>query len=243
MTPKGLLPLVCTALVALAEASSAQGLKGLNLRVFRLADGLAESACLSVTVTPQGKVLVRHTVSSGISELSGYAIKVLPAPGEGSSRVYGSPGGQLWTVSRQGLEEFKNDRWVLHPVPEIAAEFNTGLARVTDPVPLCPVKQGQVLLLLPERLLEFNAEGTQEPGTRLLRSVADTRLERFSGMTAGPRRRAVDYRCWRVGEGAGTAAEPEGGNPLAGIPAARAVPDSEPPGGPRRRERRGDDGG
>lgn len=196
MTSKGLLPLVCAALLAFVEASPAQGLKGLNLRVFRLADGLAESACLSVTVTPQGKVLVRHTVSSGISELNGYTIRVLPAPREGNSRVYGSPAGQLWTVSRQGLAEFKGDRWVTHAVPEITSELNAGLARVTDPVPLCPIKQDHVLLLLPERLLEFQAEGMPEPGTRLLRAVADTRLERFSGL-----RPARDGGLWITGAG------------------------------------------
>jgi signal transduction histidine kinase len=196
MTPKLLLPLGCAACLLLAEPALAQGLRGLNLRAFKAADGLAESACLSVTVTPQGKVLVRHTVSSGISEFGGYAINVIPAPGEGNSRVYGSPSGQLWTVSRQGLEEFKDGRWVLYPVPEIAAEFSTGTARVTDPVPLCPVKQRQVLLLLPDRLLEFSAEGADKSHTLCLRSAAGTRMERFSDLAP-----ARDGGLWITGAG------------------------------------------
>jgi hypothetical protein len=43
----------------------------------------------------------------------------------------------------------------LHPVPSIAEEFRTRVPRFIDPVPLCPVRQGVVLFLLPDRLLEF----------------------------------------------------------------------------------------
>src|ERR1035438_2574438 len=124
-TPKGVLSLVGSILMCLTATTSAQGPRDLNMRIFKLADGLAESACISVTVAPQGQVLVRHTGTAGISELNGYSINVLPAPGEGNSRIYGSPAGQLWTVSRKGLEEYKGIDWLLHPVAEIAAEFRT----------------------------------------------------------------------------------------------------------------------
>jgi signal transduction histidine kinase len=182
MTPPRLFPFVVAVFVALAATSLGQGEKGLNLRAFKLADGLAESACMSVTVEPQGQVLVRHAGMVGVSELDGYTINILPSPGEGNSRIYGSPAGQLWTVSRLGLEELKEGEWVVHPVPEIAAEFRTGMPRVLDPVPLFPVKQGQVLCLLAERLLEFDSEGSEKPGTHLLRLADQTRLERFHGM-------------------------------------------------------------
>ncbi|MCX6890691.1 MAG: ATP-binding protein [Verrucomicrobia bacterium] len=183
MTRKLLLPLGCAACLLFTGAASGQGLKGLNLRIFKLADGLAESACLSVTITPQGKVLVRHPAVTGISEFGGYAINVIPGPGEGSSRVYGSPGGQLWTVSRQGLQEFRDDRWIQYPVAEIVTEFSTGMARITDPIPLCPVKQGQVLMLLPDRLLEFSVENDGNSRTLPLHSATASRAGRFLGMT------------------------------------------------------------
>ena len=102
MTRKRLLPLAGAIFVSLAATGSGQNEKGMNLRIFKLADGLADSACMSVTVTSQGQVLVRHAGVSGVSEFSGYAISVLPSPGEGISRIYGSPAGQLWTVSRRG---------------------------------------------------------------------------------------------------------------------------------------------
>ena len=179
LTPKGLFSLAGAIFLSLAATSSGQGQKDLNLRIFKLADGLAESACMSVTVAPQGQVLVRHTGAAGVSEFNGYTISVLPSPGEGNSRIYGSPAGQLWTVSREGLEEFKGGGWELHSLPEIAAEFGTGLPRVIDPVPLCPVRQGRVLLLLSDRLLEFDSEGATTPMTRVLRLAAQTRLEKF----------------------------------------------------------------
>jgi signal transduction histidine kinase len=166
----------------LAQVSPGQSVKGLNLRIFKLADGLADSTCTSVTLSLQGKLLVRHPGLSGISEFDGYGINVIPGPGEGTSRVYGSPAGQLWTVSAQGLQEFRDGRWVLHPLPELAAEFRAGLPRGVDPVPLCPAKQGQVFLLLPSGLLEFNSEGLDKRRTQLLRRADTTHIEKFSSM-------------------------------------------------------------
>ena len=82
-----------------------------------MADGLPESACVSVALAPQGKVLARHLKSGSVSELDGYTVNVIPSPGPGNGRVYQSPGGQLWAVVADGLQEFKNGHWVLHPVP------------------------------------------------------------------------------------------------------------------------------
>src|ERR1035437_8814527 len=62
MTPKGLILLLGATLVALVETSWAQKPPDwpVNWRVYRMADGLPESACVSVTLAPQGKVLARH---------------------------------------------------------------------------------------------------------------------------------------------------------------------------------------
>src|SRR5438045_2132432 len=87
-----------------------------NWRTYRMADGLRESGCLSVTVSAQGKVLVRHLNTLFVSELDGYAISVKPLPEIGKGRVYQSPGGQLWTVVPDGLREFNDGTWLVHPV-------------------------------------------------------------------------------------------------------------------------------
>ena len=184
MTPKGLILLLGAALVALAETSWGQKPPNwpVNWRVYRMADGLPESACLAVALAPQGKVLARHVKSGSVSELDGYTVSVIPAPGLGNGRVYQSPGGQLWAVVADGLQEFKNERWMLYPVPEIAAEFRTRLPRMIDPIPLCPARQGVVIFLLPDRLLQFNAEDPDHRQTEVLLTAAQTRLEGFSSM-------------------------------------------------------------
>jgi len=159
---------------------TAWGQKSPDWRVYKLADGFPESACLSVTISSQGKVLVRHLNQAFVSELDGYRISSKPLPPVGKGRVYQSPGGQLWTVVPEGLCEFKDGSWMLHPVPEIAAEPR--VSTVIDPVPLCPIKQGLVVFLLPDRLVEFSSGGAEPPHTEVLRSVNQTGLRRFAGM-------------------------------------------------------------
>src|SRR5437667_2840674 len=159
------------------------GQKASNWRGYRLADGLPESACMSVTITPQGKVLAKHLTEPSVSELDGYNVNVMSSAEGSNGRVYESPGGQLWTVMAEGLQEFRDGAWMLHRVPEIAAEFRAGLARVIDPIPLFPVRQGVVVVLLPQRLIRFNAENPESPRSEVLRLANQTQLEKFSAMT------------------------------------------------------------
>jgi signal transduction histidine kinase len=149
-----------------------------------MSDGLPESACISVTFSPQGKVIARHLSLPFVSELDGYSVNVIPSPETGKSRVYQSPGGQLWSVVPEGLQEFRDGSWVLHRVPEIAAEPHPSApGRVIDPIPLVPVRQGLVIFLLPGRLMEFAADTPGQSRTTLLKAAGQTRLERFSGLT------------------------------------------------------------
>jgi signal transduction histidine kinase len=153
-----------------------------NWRVYKLADGLPESACIAVTISSQGKVLARHLNLPYLSELDGYTVSLRSAPEVGKSRVYQSPSGQLWTVVPEGLQEFREGTWNLSRVREIAAETHPGPERVVDPVPLLPIRQGLVLFLLPRGLMEFNGEDAEHPRTRLLHAAAQSRLGNFSGM-------------------------------------------------------------
>jgi signal transduction histidine kinase/ligand-binding sensor domain-containing protein len=179
-TPRAWCCLIGVACLAIAETAVAQ--RTANWRLYKLSDGLPESACMSVTLAPQGKVVAKHLSVSHVSELDGYSVQVRPAPEAINSRIYQSPAGQLWTVSSEGLLELKDEEWVVHPVPEIAAEFRAGPARIIDPVPIFPVKQGVVIFLLPERLMRFNAD---DPSQRveLLRPVDQTHLGRFIAMS------------------------------------------------------------
>jgi signal transduction histidine kinase/ligand-binding sensor domain-containing protein len=166
----------------LAVAPACWGQKASNWRVYKLADGMAESACISVTVSPQGKVVARHFTAPFVNELDGYSVQTIPAPESGQGRIYPSPGGQLWTVVPEGLREFRERAWVLHRVAEIANRPRTG--PVIDPVPLCPLRQGVVLLLLADRLLEFNSEHLDQPRTTVWRLASQTGLQRFTGLIA-----------------------------------------------------------
>src|SRR5262245_61105961 len=107
---------------------------------YNLADGLPESACLSVTAAQQGRLVVRHVRQPFISELDGYGINPVPAPENAIGRVYESPGGQLWTVVPGGLQEYKNDTWVFHPVPQIATNFPSGRIGAQFSLPLYPTR-------------------------------------------------------------------------------------------------------
>ncbi len=167
------------AIVALPETSWGQ--RASNWRAYRMADGMPESACVAVSVAPNGKVVARHFGAASFSELDGYNITVQPSP-PGRNRIYESPGGQLWTVNPEGLQEFKDDAWIAHSVPELTAEFRAGVARLSDSVALCPVRQGVVLVALTDGLFEFNADRPEHPRTTLLRRAGQTGLEKFTGM-------------------------------------------------------------
>src|SRR5881628_19648 len=76
------------AFAGLVETSWGQ--KASNWRVYRLADGLPESACMSVTIAPKGKVLAKHFTEPSVSELDGYNVSVMPSAEGANSRVYES---------------------------------------------------------------------------------------------------------------------------------------------------------
>ena len=193
MTRRGFSTLLGAMLVGLAQASWAQ--KVSSWRVYRLADGLRESACVSVAIAPQGKVLVNHFNVPFISILDGYSVTNLSVPNAANCRIYESPGGQLWTVALDGLQEYQDGVWLLHPVAEISGQLAGVVHHPIDPIPLAPLRQGQVLFLLPERLSLFNCESPDHPRTELLREATQTGLGRFSGLG-----HAHDGGLWIAGE-------------------------------------------
>jgi len=155
-----------------------------NWRIYRMADGLPESACVAITISPQGKVLAKHLNDRSVSELDGYTVNVIPTPEILASRVYESPGGQLWTVVPGGLQEYKNDAWVFHPVPQIATNFPPGRLGAHVSLPLLPTRQGRVLFLLPDRLMEFNSEDVEHPAVEVIRTANQTAINQLSATQA-----------------------------------------------------------
>ncbi|HXS67441.1 MAG TPA: two-component regulator propeller domain-containing protein, partial [Candidatus Polarisedimenticolia bacterium] len=152
-------------------------------RIYRASDGMAESPCVSVTVSANEKVLTKHINTNSISELDGYTITSFPSPEIGRNRVYGSPGGQLWTAVPEGLEEFRNGTWRLHPLHDFDNSFRGMIPAVIPPIPLHVTRQSHVLVLLPDRLMEFNGEDPDNPRTTILRLASQSGLKKFLGMT------------------------------------------------------------
>ena len=172
---------ICAAiLLILTQSTHAQ--RAVNWRSYKLADGLPESGCIAISFSSQNKLLARHLTQSLLSELDGYTIRTLPSPETGKSRVYPSPGGQLWTLVPGGLEEFQEGAWSFHPVAQIAAEPHGGPTHVIDPIPLVPARQGRVILLLPDRLAEFNSENPEREHVSVLRTSDQTSLGHFLGL-------------------------------------------------------------
>ncbi|MFO1513706.1 MAG: ATP-binding protein [Verrucomicrobiota bacterium] len=184
------LPFLATMLMALAQPLFAQSTN--RWRVFSRTDGLPENVCVSVTLGASGNVLVRHLKSSAISVLDGYNVATVPGPGLNRSRVYESPGGQLWSVALDGLQEFRDGQWVPYRVSEIAEHLRAGR---TNEILLLPVRQGRVLILLPDRLLQLEAEDPDQPRLTTLQRADQTSLGTFTGMTT-----ARDGTLWLIGD-------------------------------------------
>lgn len=189
MKSRAALFLLAIALVALAPPLFAQPTN--RWRAFTRTDGFPDNGCLSVTLGAGGNVLVRHLRSPEVSILDGYDVTVVPGPGLARNRVYESPGGQLWSVAPEGLQEFRDGQWVSYRIPEIADHVQ---AQRTNEISLLPVRQGRVLVLLPDRLLQFEAEDPEQPRVELLRRVDQTALGRFTKMIP-----ARDGTLWLAG--------------------------------------------
>jgi len=189
MTLQGKLLVVAAALVMPVQAAPAPPTN--HWRVFDAAAGLAETACETVTLGGSGNVLAQHPTTNVISVFDGYEVTIVPrAPGS-HSRVYDSPGGQLWTLAPDGLLEFREGAWVHHPVVGIARQQQTG---VTNDIPLLPVRQGQVLVLLADQLLAFSSGSSSGVRLEVIRRAEAAGLGEFKDMTA-----ARDGGLWIVG--------------------------------------------
>jgi signal transduction histidine kinase len=167
--------------IALAPMAFAQRYS--DWRIYHASDGMAESACVSVAIGPNEKVLTKHINTDSISELNGYSITNFPSPEVGRNRVCESSGGQLWTVTSQGLAEFRDGAWRSHPIAEIAAVANGVAPIATPPIPIQVIKQDRVLILLPDQLMEFDVENPEGSQLTTVQSASKTGLQKFSGMT------------------------------------------------------------
>ena len=162
----------------LVVAQSAWGQRAANWRVYRVADGLPEAACISVTVGRHGRVLSRHPSQPVLTLLDGYSITRIPAPEANTRRIYQSPAGQIWTPTHKGLLELRDGSWMLHEISQIASRFAASPQRPME-MPIEVVRQGVVLFLLPDALMAFYAKDPGQPRTELIRAASASSLGEF----------------------------------------------------------------
>lgn len=160
------------AVCLLVTAAHAQG----QWRMFRAADGLSESLSTALTVSPRGTVWVKHGEVNAISGLDGYVVQRIPAPAERIYRVHQSRAGRIWAVYEEGLLSSAGDAWTRHPLTNELTLAELNQLRAGRPPTLLAAEADRVLMVLPERLVEFRAS---DRGFTALRTAAKAGLGRF----------------------------------------------------------------
>jgi len=148
-----------------------------RITAWRGSDGLPQSGTLGVTLANRGRVLATHSPSLPIARLDGFQVTTLSNTVGAVSRVYESRSEQLWCVTPEGLLENTGAGWNNHTLPEIAAEFRASPLRSIRPIPLIPLDRHRVLILLPDRLCEYDAN---EQRSVVLILASSTAIGRFN---------------------------------------------------------------
>ncbi len=161
---------VAIVIIFAAFASSAQ--RSSNWRVYRASDGLQDSVCTGISLSARGGIWVNHPDRSRLSWLDGYDVRKITLPGSSAAHIYEGRAGQIWSVYSGGVQEFKEGAWIRYPLKDFTAKIDLGLL---------PLRQGQVLVLTPERLLSFSSEPA--PETSVIREAKLTRIGSFTQLT------------------------------------------------------------
>lgn len=162
--------------VGLARFSDAQ--PAMHTRVFRTAGSYPSV----VSVSPSGSVLCKSGDYPWLTQLDGFNRRDISIPPEEIIyRVHQSRSGQIWSVSNQGLLLKHTDNWILYTLPEIPA-FLAVPSRHLRQIALLPAEVNHVLVLFPDKLLDFDATLHQ---TRILKEASATKLGEFSEIQEG----------------------------------------------------------
>ena len=188
-----------------------QAQHGPGWRNFR-AEGLGDSIVTAISFSPRSNVWVRTAESDGLAMLDGFSVTNLPAPNNGSVRVYENRSRQLWSLSPRGLLEFSKGQWLTHPIEDVRRAMQDDGLRYLRQTSLLLTEHDKVLLLLSDRLGEYD---NQKEKWSVLKRVTETRLGRFHEMgfshdggvivagqhgiarIAGPARRTDAAAVWR----------------------------------------------
>ena len=176
--------------VCLPGAGSAAAPAGV-WRVYRSTNGLADSACVALTVSSRGNVWTRHPPGRPVSVFDGFQFRTIESPGVGIYPIQESRSGQLWSLYPEGMAEYRRGQWVQYPLAEMQLDGTVGLSRPGRVVSLLPAERDSVLALLPDRLLKCDVLQNRAV---MLRSASATLLGRFTDFVE-----ARDGSVWLAG--------------------------------------------
>lgn len=174
------LGLACALSFFFVASPAAFGQQTPHWRVYKAADGLAESFSTAVTVSPLNRVWIRHGDSDTLSWLDGYEVHRLPCLPGGTFRIYETRTNQLWSLFSGGITAFRREQWIQYPLSEIQTELLINPRYKIRPFPMIPGRSGRVLFILPEKLMEYQPS---VDNLRVVIAAGDTHLGRLLDMT------------------------------------------------------------
>ena len=157
-------------------------------------DGLTESYTSSAVSGSGGRVWIKHGNISGMNVLDGYTMAGAPDLGS-TGKLQSAPDGTLWIWGGRRLSRFHDSRWISFDVDAVTS---AGVIRsdseqrwaitlnqapfLRAPISVVAVDNNHALILLPDRILEFDAA---LGATRIVLSSSQTRLASFLLMRQG----------------------------------------------------------
>ena len=165
-------------------------------RFFSAVDGLAESWSSFVTIGPSGKVWVSHGEIDRLSWISslpgpdGQFVHTMQSPGD-DLKVLESGSGQLWSLYSNGIQLYRDDKWIKYRIDEIT-NLNPADRMVRRLIPFLPGERDLCFYLLPAGLKLFKAETGE---IELILAARDTHLGNFIDMI-----RSRDGGIWVTGD-------------------------------------------
>ncbi len=169
--------------LACGLGAAAEGSDGAHWRWHRAEDGLAESLCTAITVSPRGHLWIKHGEVNAISGLDGYTVQRVPAPADRIFRVHQSRAGRLWALYEDGVLGYTGESWTRYPLTAHLTTPELNQLRAGRSPALVPAEEDRLLLVFPERLVLFRAV---DGSFTVLREARTTPLGPFQDLTPAP---------------------------------------------------------
>ncbi len=160
-------------------------------RFWDSSDGFVESYTSSVALSPNGNVWAKHGILGNVELLNGYATPHYPDSGD-SGLLECAPDGTVWMWSGARIFRFRDNKWAAFPVPELThagstrrnfrdswdfTSFSSPHLEVT--VSVVALDRAHALILMPDRILEFDADRSS---SRTVLRLPATGLNRLFAM-------------------------------------------------------------